>query len=63
MNKDNTIAAKAFMQVRDELVELKTLVKQFLGEIEHVPFRAIDCDQEVVYYLREKLVYATRSKK
>jgi hypothetical protein len=59
MTKDNIIAAKAFIQVRDELVELKSLVREFIDEIEHVPFRAVDCDQEAVYTLWNKLIEAT----
>ena len=58
MTKDNIIAAKAFIQVRDELVELKSLVRQFIDELEGVPFRAVDCDQEAVYDLWNKLIIA-----
>jgi hypothetical protein len=61
MTKDNIIAAKTFIQVRDELVELKSLVREFIDEIEHVPFRAVDCDQEAVYDLWNKLIKAAGS--
>jgi hypothetical protein len=61
MSKDNIIAAKAFIQVRDELVELKSLVRQFLDELKGVPFRAVDCDQEAVYDLWNQLIKAAGS--
>jgi len=61
MTKDNIIAAETFIQVRDELVELKSLVREFIDEIEHVPFRAVDCDQEAVYDLWNKLIKAAGS--
>jgi hypothetical protein len=35
--------------------DLKSLVKEFLKEIEHVPMRAVDCDQEKVRDLINKL--------
>ena len=35
--------------------DLKSLVKEFLKEIEHVPMRAVDCDQEKVRDLIKKL--------
>jgi hypothetical protein len=60
MYKDNIIAAKAFIQVRDELVELKSLVRQFLDELKGVPFRAVDCDQEAVYDLWNQLMESSR---
>ena len=40
--------------------ELKTLVRRFLREIRHVPFRAVDCNQDAVDDLRERLRKATR---
>ena len=46
-----------------ELVELKSLVKQFLEEIMFVPFRAVDCDQDTVEDLWEKLADAVEEKK
>ena len=61
MSKDNIIAAKAFIQVRDELVELKSLVRQFIDELRGVPFRAVDCDQEAVYHLWIQLIQASGS--
>jgi len=57
--KDHIIAGKAFKQIQNELIELKSLVRQFIDEIEHVPFRAVDCDQETVYTLWNKLIDAT----
>ncbi len=44
-----------------ELQELKQLVNQFLDATYHVPFRAVDCDQELVYDLWEKLADAVDS--
>lgn len=41
--------------IEEELNDLKHLVKEFLEEIEHVPFSAVDCDQETVHYLLERL--------
>ena len=38
-----------------ELQELKQLVNEFLDAIYHVPFRAVDCDQDTVEDLWEKL--------
>lgn len=35
--------------------ELKSLVRKFLREIRHVPFRAVDCDQDAVDELRSRL--------
>ena len=46
-------------KIKDELIGLKGLVREFLDAIEHVPFRAIDCDQESVYTLLNKLIDAT----
>ncbi len=45
-----------------ELRSLKTLVRQFLKAVQHVPFRAIDCDQHLVNDLECKLLDATRSR-
>lgn len=47
----------------DELSELKSLVRRFLKEIQGVPMRAIDCDQETVHELKEELYEATRIKR
>jgi hypothetical protein len=46
-----------------ELQELKQLVNEFLDAIYYVPFRAVDCDQETVYDLWEKLADAVDSRK
>ena len=44
-----------------ELQELKQLVNEFLDAIYHVPFRAVDCDQDTVEDLWEKLANAVDS--
>ena len=46
-------------KVQRELEELKGLVRDFLEATKHVPFRAVDCDQEIVYTLWNKLIEAT----
>lgn len=54
-------------KIKNELIELKGLVREFIDSIEHVPFssgrawraRAVDCDQETVYTLWNKLIEAT----
>lgn len=46
-----------------ELKELKDLVKQFLEELMYVPFRAVDCNQDVVEDLWEKLADIVEEKK
>ena len=51
--------SKDFEKLQNELIELKGLVREFLDAIEHVPFRAVDCDQEMVYTLYNKLIDAT----
>ena len=38
-----------------KLQELKSLIRQFFKEIEYVPFRAVDCNQQRVNQLIEKL--------
>lgn len=48
---------------RSELEGLKSLVRSFLEEIEHVPFRAVDCDQETVRGLMGQLERATKNKR
>lgn len=48
---------------KSELEELKSLVRSFLREIEHVPFRAVDCDQETVRDLMGRLERATKNKR
>jgi hypothetical protein len=44
-----------YFSVKNELKQLKDLVNQFLDAIYHVPFRAVDCDQDTVEDLWEKL--------
>lgn len=48
---------------KSELEELRSLVRNFLEEIEHVPFRAVDCDQEAVKDLKVRLKRAIKNKK
>jgi hypothetical protein len=57
--KEHIIAGKTIKQLQNELIELKGLVREFINAIEHVPFRAVDCDQESVYTLWNKLIEAT----
>lgn len=45
-----------------ELIALKNLVKEFLKEVQYVPFRAVDCNQETVYNLLNELVKAVGEK-
>lgn len=52
-----------FKTEKSELEELKSLVRSFLKEIEHVPFRAVDCDQETVRDLMGRLERATKNKR
>lgn len=54
---------KEYFAIRNELKELKDLVNQFLDATYYVPFRAVDCDQELVYDLLEKLADAVDSRK
>ncbi len=49
------IDTKYHFKIKDELTELKNLVRQFLEETIHVPFRAVDCNQDRVEELWEKL--------
>jgi hypothetical protein len=44
-----------------ELQELKQLVNEFLEAIYYVPFRAVDCNQDTVEDLWEKLADAVDS--
>jgi len=46
-----------------EFEELKGIVRQFLEEIMYVPFRAVDCNQDVVEDLWEKLADIVDEKK
>jgi hypothetical protein len=48
--------------LRDELQRLKFLVQRFLKEIQYVPMRAIDCNQDKVEYLMTKLHVASQKK-
>ena len=50
-----------YFSVRNELKELKDLVNQFLDATYYVPFRAVDCNQQLVEDLWEKLVNAVDS--
>jgi len=50
-----------YFDIRNELVELKSLVRQFIDELRGVPFRAVDCDQEAVYHLWIRLIQASGS--
>lgn len=50
---------KIMSKSHDELDELKSTVRAFLKEIEYVPMRAVDCDQDKVEKLLKKLVKAT----
>jgi len=49
------IDTKYHFEIVDELEALKSLVGQFLKETMYVPFRAVDCDQDKVEELWEKL--------
>lgn len=49
--------------VEKELNDLKNLVKQFLEETKSVPFRAVDCDQNIVEELWYKLSNAVEERK
>ena len=40
---------------RAELIALKAIVRQYLKAVEHVPFRALDCDQRLVFELEAQL--------
>jgi hypothetical protein len=46
-----------------ELQELKQLVSEFLDAIYYVPFRAVDCNQQLVEDLWEKLAEAVDNHK
>jgi len=46
-----------------ELQELKKLVSEFLDATYYVPFRAVDCDQQLVEDLWEKLAEAVDNPK
>lgn len=42
-------------KIKKELEDLKRLVSEFLDATEFVPYRAVDCNQDTVYTLIEKL--------
>jgi hypothetical protein len=46
-------------KIKDELESLKNTVREFLKEVQHVPFRAVDCNQDAVYNLLNEMVKAT----
>jgi len=50
-----------YFAVKNELKELKDLVNQFLDATYYVPFRAVDCNQNLVEDLWEKLADAVDS--
>lgn len=50
-----------YFSVKDELKQLKDLVNQFLDATYYVPFRAVDCNQNLVEDLWEKLADAVNS--
>jgi hypothetical protein len=45
-------------KIQDELESLKNTVRKFLKEVQYVPFRAVDCDQDAVYNLLNEMVKA-----
>lgn len=45
--------------MKDELEKLKSLIRDFLKEIDTVPMRAVDCNQDNVEKLWNQLVKAT----
>jgi hypothetical protein len=51
------------MKKVDELESLKRLVRKYLRETRHVPLRAVDCDQMLVYDLLDKMHEATKRKR
>lgn len=52
-----------YFAISNELKELKSLVNQFLDAAYYVPFRAVDCDQQLVEDLWEKLSDAVGSER
>jgi len=48
------------MNCEKELEELKSLVRRFLNEIQFVPMRAVDCDQDEVERLMTQLAEAAK---
>ncbi len=55
LEKELVKRTKNLNEIVDELKTLKSLVGQFLKETMYVPFRAVDCDQDKVEELWEKL--------
>lgn len=49
--------------LQEEQEELKSFVKEFLEETKYVPFRAVDCDQNIVEELWYKLSNAVEERK
>ena len=49
-------------KIKKELEDLKRLVSEFLDATEFVPYRAVDCNQDTVYTLIEKLADAIEEK-
>lgn len=45
--------------LRAELKNIKSLVRRFFDAVASVPFRAVDCNQDTVEALREKLLAAS----
>lgn len=50
------------MNGEKELNNLKFLVRSFLKEIEYVPMRAVDCDQDEVERLMAQLADAAKER-
>lgn len=50
------------MNCEKELNSLKFLVRSFLKEIEYVPMRAVDCDQDEVERLMVQLAEAAKER-
>ena len=44
------------MNDEEKLRELRRTVRNFLREISSVPMRAVDCDQDAVERLKDKLI-------
>jgi uncharacterized protein YlxW (UPF0749 family) len=61
---EEALRLRALVKVlQEEQEELKNLVKEFLEETTYVPFRAVDCDQDKVEELWEKLSNIVQEKK